>query len=128
MLSMLRGPAGVPSRAWISPLERSTATIGRLEVGGNERERGATAAPGEGGWSERERERSGGGKELATVHVVSTSVRPEEVRGTLDCASGVDVVTPPTRRPTMLRLFASALVALALTGAALAALGGPARE
>ena len=82
MLSMLRGPAGVLSRLWIAPLERSTATIVGLQVGGDERERGAAAAPGEAGRNERECERGGGGcEELATVHVVSTSNRPAEVRG-----------------------------------------------
>ena len=69
----------------------------RLEIGGDERERGATAAPGEGGRNDAERERGCGGcEELATVHVVSTAVGAREVRGTLSGASGVEVVTPPT--------------------------------
>ena len=97
MLSMLRGPAGVFSRRWISPLERSTATIAASRSAVTS----ASAVPprrrAKAGGTTAERERCCGGcEELATVHVVSTSRPARGGPGTLSGASGVEVVTPPT--------------------------------
>ncbi len=49
MLSMLRGPAGVVQPSVDLAVGEVDRDDRRLEVGGDERERGATAAPGEGG-------------------------------------------------------------------------------
>ena len=81
MLSMLRGPGGVFSRG----VDLSVGEVDRddrsLEVGGDERERGPAAAPGEGG--RHKRKRKWGPRrlreELASIHVVFTSCRPAEV-------------------------------------------------